>query len=73
MAEEQAQQFAETAEKLDLAKAEIARLRVLPVRDVAAAMGWDLRKEIDVDKHLSRATPGPGSPPSSATSSSFIP
>lgn len=38
---EQAQQFAETAEKLDLAKAEIARLRVLPVRDVAAAMGYD--------------------------------
>jgi 2-dehydropantoate 2-reductase len=32
--------------------------------EVAAAMGWDLRTEVDVDKHLSRATPGPGSPPS---------
>ena len=32
---------------------------------VAAAMGWDLRREIDVDKQLSRpAGPGPGMPPS---------
>jgi 2-dehydropantoate 2-reductase len=32
---------------------------------VAAAMGWDLRGEIDVDKQLSRAAgPGPGMPPS---------
>ena len=32
--------------------------------EVAAAMGWDLRNEIDVEKIASRATPGPGSPPS---------
>ena len=32
--------------------------------DVAAAMGWDLRKEVDVEKIASRATPGPSSPPS---------
>ena len=38
---EVAQQFAETSEKLDLAKAEIDRLRVLPIRNVAAAMGYD--------------------------------
>lgn len=38
---EVAQQFSETSEKLDVAKDEIARLRVLPVRDVAAAMGYD--------------------------------
>jgi len=38
---EQAQQFAETSEALDLAKDEIARLRTLPIRDVAAAMGYD--------------------------------
>jgi 2-dehydropantoate 2-reductase len=32
---------------------------------VAAAMGWDLRGEMDVDKQLSRpAGPGPGMPPS---------
>ncbi len=32
--------------------------------DVAAALGWDLRKEIDVEKIASRAAPGPSSPPS---------
>lgn len=32
--------------------------------DVAAALGWDLRKEIDVEKHAGRASPGPSSPPS---------
>ena len=32
--------------------------------NVAAAMGWDLRKEVDVEKIASRATPGPSSPPS---------
>ena len=32
--------------------------------NVAAALGWDLRKEIDVEKIASRATPGPSSPPS---------
>lgn len=32
--------------------------------DVAAAMGWDLRKEIDVEKVASRASPGPASTPS---------
>lgn len=32
--------------------------------DVAAALGWDLRKEIDPEKIASRATPGPMSPPS---------
>jgi 2-dehydropantoate 2-reductase len=32
--------------------------------DVAAALGWDLRKEIDVEKIASRASPGPSSPPS---------
>lgn len=29
--------------------------------DVAAALGWDLRKEVDVEKHASRAAPGPSS------------
>lgn len=32
--------------------------------DVAASLGWDLRKEIDVEKIASRASPGPSSPPS---------
>ena len=32
--------------------------------EVAAALGWDLRKEIDVEKIASRATPGPSSPAS---------
>jgi len=32
--------------------------------NVAAALGWDLRKEVDVEKIASRATPGPSSPPS---------
>lgn len=32
--------------------------------NVAAAMGWDLRNEVDVEKIASRATPGPSSPPS---------
>ena len=32
--------------------------------NVAAALGWDLRKEIDVEKIAGRATPGPSSPPS---------
>ena len=32
--------------------------------DVAAALGWDLRREVDVEKIASRATPGPSSPPS---------
>ena len=32
--------------------------------DVAAAMGWDLRGEIDPEKIASRATPGPASTPS---------
>jgi len=32
--------------------------------NVAAATGWDLRKEIDVEKVASRATPGPASTPS---------
>jgi len=32
--------------------------------EVAAAMGWDLRNELDVEKIASRATPGPGSPAS---------
>lgn len=32
--------------------------------DVAAALGWDLRKEVDPEKIASRATPGPSSPPS---------
>jgi 2-dehydropantoate 2-reductase len=32
--------------------------------DVAAAMGWDLRKDIDPEKIATRATPGPMSPPS---------
>jgi 2-dehydropantoate 2-reductase len=32
--------------------------------EVAAAMGWDLRKEIDPEKIASRAQPGPSSPPS---------
>jgi len=32
--------------------------------EVAAALGWDLRKEIDVEKIASRATPGPASTPS---------
>jgi 2-dehydropantoate 2-reductase len=32
--------------------------------EVAAAMGWDLRRDIDPEKIASRATPGPSSPPS---------
>lgn len=32
--------------------------------NVAAAMGWDLRNEVDVEKIASRATAGPSSPPS---------
>ena len=32
--------------------------------EVAAAMGWDLRKDIDPEKIATRATPGPMSPPS---------
>lgn len=32
--------------------------------DVAASLGWDLRKEIDIEKIASRASPGPSSPPS---------
>ena len=32
--------------------------------EVAAALGWDLRKEIDVEKVAGRATPGPGPKPS---------
>ncbi len=32
--------------------------------NVADALGWDLRNEIDVEKIASRATPGPSSPPS---------
>lgn len=32
--------------------------------DVAAAMGWDLKSEVDPEKIASRATPGPSSPPS---------
>jgi 2-dehydropantoate 2-reductase len=32
--------------------------------EVAAAMGWDLRKEVDPEKIASRATSGPMSPPS---------
>ena len=32
--------------------------------EVAAALGWDLRKEMDVEKIASRAAPGPSSTPS---------
>jgi 2-dehydropantoate 2-reductase len=32
--------------------------------DVAAALGWDLRAEIDIEKSASRAPPGPGPKPS---------
>ena len=32
--------------------------------EVAARLGWDLRGEIDVEKHAARASPGPASPPS---------
>ena len=32
--------------------------------EVAAALGWDLRKEMDVEKIASRASPGPSSTPS---------
>jgi 2-dehydropantoate 2-reductase len=32
--------------------------------NVAAAMGWDLKSEIDPEKVASRATPGPASTPS---------
>ena len=32
--------------------------------DVAAALGWDLRKEVDVEKIAGRATPGRGTRPS---------
>ena len=32
--------------------------------EVAAALGWDFRKEIDVEKVATRATPGPSSTPS---------
>jgi 2-dehydropantoate 2-reductase len=32
--------------------------------NVAAALGWDLRSEVDVEKSVSRATPGPNSTPS---------
>jgi 2-dehydropantoate 2-reductase len=32
--------------------------------DVAAALGWDLRREIDIEKMAGRATPGPGPKPS---------
>ena len=32
--------------------------------NVAAAIGWDLRSEVDPEKIASRATPGPSSPPS---------
>jgi 2-dehydropantoate 2-reductase len=45
-------------------------LRGLAVRimretlEVAAALGWDLRKEIDPEKVAGRATPGPASTPS---------
>lgn len=46
---------------------DVKRLGIAIMREtlnVAAAMGWDLRKEIDVEKIASRATPGPSSPPS---------
>jgi 2-dehydropantoate 2-reductase len=32
--------------------------------EVAAALGWDLRAEIDIEKIASRAAPGPGPKPS---------
>ena len=32
--------------------------------EVAAGLGWDLRKDVDPEKIASRATPGPSSPPS---------
>lgn len=32
--------------------------------EVAAALGWDLRREVDPEKIASRAQPGPSSPPS---------
>jgi len=46
---------------------DIKRLAIGIMREtleVAAALGWDLRKEIDVEKHAGRATPGPSSTPS---------
>jgi len=47
--------------------AEVKQLGIRIMREsleVAAALGWDLRKEIDVEKIASRASPGPSSPPS---------
>jgi 2-dehydropantoate 2-reductase len=47
--------------------ADLKRIGVEIMREtlnVAAAIGWELRKEIDPDKIASRATPGPSSPPS---------
>ena len=47
-----------------------AELKQIAVRlinetlDVSKALGWDLRKEVDPEKQVSRVTPGPGSPPS---------
>jgi 2-dehydropantoate 2-reductase len=47
-----------------------AQLKQIAVRlinetlDVAKALGWDLRKEVDPEKQVSRVTAGPGSPPS---------
>lgn len=46
---------------------DIKRLAMAIMRetlDVAAALGWDLRAEFDVEKHAGRATPGPASTPS---------
>jgi 2-dehydropantoate 2-reductase len=46
---------------------DVKRLGIEIMREslnVAAALGWDLRQEIDVEKIASRATPGPSSPPS---------
>ena len=66
-----------TGVQTDTSKTAQAPARVLVVDDepqirrimretleVAAAHGWDFRKEIDIEKAAGRATPGPGPKPS---------
>jgi 2-dehydropantoate 2-reductase len=55
-------QQSELTSDADLRQIAMAMMR--EALEVAAATGWDLRREIDVEKQVPRGTAGPGMPPS---------